>query len=59
MIYLVQHDRIGLLICAALIYLAVRVWRVNVKTGRDLDAILGPERVEHVRRGQAWKRMTR
>ena len=59
MIYLVQHDRIGLLICAALILGAVKVWRVSVKTGRDLDLILGPDRVEHVRRGQAWERMTR
>ena len=59
MIYLVQHDRIGMRICAALVRGAVKVRRVNVKTGRDLDKILGPERVEHVRRSQAWKRMTR
>ncbi len=59
MIYLLEHDRIGLLISAALIAIAVRVWRTSRKVERDLDAILGPERVEHVRRGQAWERMTR
>ena len=59
MIYLLDHDRIGLLICAALIYGAVRCWRVDHRLKRDLDAILGPERVEHVRRSQAWERMTR
>ena len=59
MIYLVQHDRIGLLICAALIAFAVRVWRTSRKVERDLDIILGPDRVKHVRRGQAWERMQR
>ena len=57
--YLVQHDRIGLLICAALIYLAVRVWRVSTKTPRDLDMILGPDRLAHVQQDRAWRRINR
>ena len=60
MIYLVLHDRAGILICAALIAFAVRVWKVaHNRALWDLDAVLGPERVEHVKRGQAWERMTR
>ena len=60
MIFITQHERIGILICAALIAVAVRVWRVaHDRALWDLDAVLGPERVEHVRRGQAWERMTR
>ena len=60
MIYLVQHDRIGLLISAALIALAVRVWRASRKVERDLDIILGPGAGgARPPRGQAWERMTR
>ena len=59
MIYLVQHDRIGLVICAALIAFAVRVWRVRRRVERDLDIILGPERLAHVQQDRAWRRINR
>ena len=57
--YLVQHDRIGLVICAVLIALAIRVWRVSTKTARDLDMILGPDRLAHVQQDRAWRRINR
>ena len=57
MIYLLHHERIGLAVCAFLIWLAVRAWRVGVKAERDLDRILGPERLDHVQRDRAWRRI--
>ena len=57
--WLIAHDTVYLAGCGVLIAIAVAVHRTSRKVERDLDIILGPDRLAHVQQNRAWRRISR
>ena len=56
--WLIAHDTAYLVGCGVLMAIAVAAHRISRRAERDLDAILGPERLAHVQRDRAWRRIS-